>query len=330
MLATGQRGSAHSYSPIFGWSSAYPETTGYLIDTLFDYAVIKKDHELRNQALLCADWLCDIQFDSGAFPGLLEGNTHPSVFNTAQILFGLFRAWEECSPKPERYRQAACKAVRWLMDTLEADGSWKQAAYIPGFSPSYYSRAIWAVVRVGKALQLPDVEPKMKQALAYYAQRFQSDGSISDWGFFPGKPAVTHTIAYTLEGFFESALLLQETEILDKTLHSLRTLMKQHDQDGKMAGSYGHGWKGNFKFTCVTGCAQLSVLCRRAGAHTGDPYFNDKAQALLNEIIHCQHFGRNQNTWGAVPGSRPFWGPYQRGRYPNWAAKFYLDAMNCS
>jgi hypothetical protein len=30
---------------------------------------------------------------------------------------------------------------------------------------------------------------------------------------------------------------------------------------------------------------------------------------------------------GGLPGSYPFWGAYLRGRYPNWAAKFYIDLL---
>jgi hypothetical protein len=327
IAVTGQRGSSHSYSPLFGWSNAYPETTGYLIETLFDYASVKQDPELRDQAFTCADWLCDIQFENGAFPGLLEGHQHPSVFNTAQILFGLLRAWEEGLPKPERYRQAAIRAVRWMCDILEPDGSWQQAAYVPGFTPSYYTRAVWAVIKAGRALQLPEVEAQMRRALHFYAKRFQADGMIANWGFYPDKPAYTHTIAYTLEGFFESALLLNEPEILEKTLFSLKKILQIREKDGKIAGSYDQGWKGNYQFQCVTGGAQLSLLCRRAGQWYGDADLLRQAEGLFQEIMPCQRFGRNANSFGAIPGSRPFWGPYLRGRYPNWAAKFYLDAL---
>jgi hypothetical protein len=30
---------------------------------------------------------------------------------------------------------------------------------------------------------------------------------------------------------------------------------------------------------------------------------------------------------GAVPGSVPLWGSYMRLAYPNWAAKFFTDAL---
>ena len=88
---TGGQGSSHSWSPLFGWAKAYPETTGYLIETLLDYVVLKDDDSLRELAFQCANWLVSIQLPNGSFPGLLAGNKEPSVFNTAQILFGLAR-----------------------------------------------------------------------------------------------------------------------------------------------------------------------------------------------------------------------------------------------
>jgi hypothetical protein len=30
---------------------------------------------------------------------------------------------------------------------------------------------------------------------------------------------------------------------------------------------------------------------------------------------------------GGIKGSHPIWGGYDPFRYPNWAAKFFIDAM---
>lgn len=30
---------------------------------------------------------------------------------------------------------------------------------------------------------------------------------------------------------------------------------------------------------------------------------------------------------GAIPGSAPMWGAYSRFEFPNWAAKFFADAL---
>ena len=64
-------------------------------------------------------------------------------------------------------------------------------------------------------------------------------GAVRDWGFWPGKPAFTHTIAYTLEGFLESAILFGEKDILEKTVASGEQFLKIRQQTGRTAG---RGW----------------------------------------------------------------------------------------
>lgn len=323
--ATGGKGSAHHYSPFFGWGPAYPETTGYLIETLLDYAQLTGQAALQTTALGCADWLLEVQLPNGAFPGGTLGNRHPSVFNTAQILFGLARA-QETRPTPQT-REAGVRALQWLLAQLETDGSWRKWAYIAGFTPSYYTRAVWGVLKAAVVFQMPEVQPAMRQALHYYAERFQPNGTVRDWGFKAGTPAFTHTIAYTLEGFLECALLLNETAVLQQTTQSAARLWQIRQQNGQTAGRYDAQWKGDYGFTCPTGNAQLSVLYHRLWQTGGEPAFRTAASTLLLEVLPHQNLGRNPHRHGAIPGSAPFWGPYMRFRYPNWAAKFFLDAV---
>jgi hypothetical protein len=35
----------------------------------------------------------------------------------------------------------------------------------------------------------------------------------------------------------------------------------------------------------------------------------------------------NSNIRGAIAGSHPIFGRYERFKYPNWAAKFFIDAL---
>ncbi len=331
IAVTGGNGSSHSYSPLFGWEKAYPETTGYLIETMFDYAEIKQDDSLRDLAFGCARWLVSIQLPDGAFPGLLAGNTKPSVFNTSQILFGLARAVEESpvqSPERRTFYDALHRATEWLVFQLEPDYSWKKHAYVPGYTPSYYTRAVWGVLTANQILQNPDTEDAMRKALRFYAQRLLPGGGVRDWGFRPGKPAFTHTIAYTLEGFLESAVLLGEQKIIEKKILTGEKLLSVMDKNnGRFAGRYDEQWRGDYSFVCVPGHCQVSVFFRRLWAITGEEKFRKSAERLLMETIGYQKLGRNMDTCGALPGSAPFWGPYLRFRYPNWGVKFFLDAM---
>ena len=329
MAATGWQGSAHSFALHGGWAAAYPETTGYLIETLLDYSTILKEPKWRERALECAQWLISIQLPHGAFSALTVGNTRPSIFNTAQILFGLSRAaqeWPEHSTERASCLRALERAAQWLLDELDENGAWPNWAYVPGFVPSYYTRAVWGMLEANKLLKNKAIEIGMRRAMHYYQNRFEENTTVRDWGFWPGKPAFTHTIAYTLEGFLESALLLQQPEIVDKTRAVLDRLIDVCARDGRTAGWYDRQWKGNHRFICCTGNAQLSILCHRFWEITGEPRYRAAHQAFLFEILDYQSRSWLTGLRGAFPGSAPVWGPYLPFRYPNWGVKFFLDS----
>lgn len=326
--ATGSGGSAHSWSPLFGWAKPYPETTGYLIETLLrwsQYCQPEQSAVFQALALQAADWLLALQLPSGAFPGLLAGHQKPSVFNTAQIMFGLAAAYEQS--QQDKYRQALARAGAWLAQIQEADGAWRQAAYVEGFVPTYYTRAVQGLLRANQSLRDATLEQVARKALLFYAEKFQAGHSIQDWGFWPGKPAYTHTIAYTLEGLWQSAAILEMPDIQQKTLRSLETLQQLITDNQAIAGTYDENWKGNYRFECPTGNVQLALVFQEVGKQTANQNFLDTARALLDHTLQFQSLKKGSAAYGALPGSAPFYGPYLRFRYPNWGVKFLLDAL---
>lgn len=329
IVATGHRGSSHSFALHRGWAEAYPETTGYLIETLFDYADLLQREDLRKTAFDCADWLLTVQLENGAFPALTAGNTTPSIFNTGQILFGLTRTISELPPQnPQRktFLKALFRATGWMVEELEPDGAWRRWAYVPGFVPTYYTRAVWGVLKANTILKSESIEFVMRRALYFYATRFLPDHSIRDWGFWPEKPAFTHTIAYTLEGFLECAILLEEADILEKTRAATDRLISVCSEKGRTAGSYDMDGRGDYRFICCTGNGQLSLVCHRFWEITGEEKYRAAAHAFLMEILNYQSKSWLPGMRGAFPGSVPVWGKYLPLRYPNWGVKFFLDA----
>ncbi len=54
----------------------------------------------------------------------------------------------------------------------------------------------------------------------------------------------------------------------------------------------------------------------------------NSALKLLDQVKATQSVGsRHAGIRGGVPGSNPIWGWYLRLTYPNWAAKFFADAL---
>lgn len=320
--------------PLRGWSAAYPETTGYLIETLLDYALLRQQPRYAEAALGCADWLCSIQQPAGSFAGGMSGQTtRPSVFNTAQILFGLARVVRTELPASVRYANclsALQRGVQWLSEQLADDGSWRAGAYVPGYIPAYYTRAVWGWLDGGATLrqtgawaesEWQDLLKKARAAIHFYAGRFLYNTGISGAGFSPKQVAFTHTLAYALEGFWHCSRLLEMPELAARTLVSVEALGTVRTRAGRTAGRYTPDWSGDYTFLCPTGNAQLSVLFYEIAEKTGNEHYRSLACSFLTEILPFQ------TRSGALPGSAPVWGPYMRFRYPNWAVKFFLDAL---
>jgi hypothetical protein len=44
-------------------------------------------------------------------------------------------------------------------------------------------------------------------------------------------------------------------------------------------------------------------------------------------FIQFRGFKETEDTLGAIPGSFPIWGRYEPFAFPNWATKFFCDAL---
>ncbi|MBL7793722.1 MAG: hypothetical protein JNK77_15445 [Saprospiraceae bacterium] len=323
--ACGGRGSSAYYSPLRGWAPAYPETTGYLIETLFDSAHHYQEEQWRDLALQCADWLLGLQHPSGAFPGGVGEKGAPLVFDTGMILFGLERSWRETGE--ERYLEAARRAAHWLLEVRDEQGVWSSHAYQPGYIPAYYSYVVWAVIKTAISLNEREFVDDLQPTIPHLLDLSQPGEYFAHSAFRPGEQATTHTIAYTLRGLLEVAALLNDHSALQTACAIADQLADDYDRKGKIAGRYDVSGKGDYSFVCITGHAQLSVAFLRLSQITGKKHYADLAGNLFSAIKKAPSVIPLSGHHGGIAGSSPLWGAYQPWRYLNWAAKFYVDAV---
>lgn len=308
----------------WNWSPAYPETTGYIIPTLLDYFENIGDPDLEKYAKSCTDWLCSIQMSSGAFTGVYVANNQPSIFNTGQILFGLERAYSHFND--EKYLEAMRRAVDWLHEGIKNEQLWEEHHYVEGYMPTYYTRVVWPMLLCNRILKNANLERDIRFVLKHFESKIREDLTVKDWGFFSEKPAHTHTVAYTIRGFLESAILIEDPVLLEKSKQMYLRVWKEVQNKGRTAGSYDFGWKGDFSYRCLTGNAQLSIIGSRLFEITGSENFNHSAKSFFAEIADAPSKIPLEGFRGGIRGSSPTWGKYMRFKFPNWAAKFYLDA----
>lgn len=327
----GRGGSCAYYVPLLGWSKPYPETTGYLIPTLLRIPRwVRNSERIRSRAEPLGHWLLEIQHPEGWWAGGLHPpkRLEPSVFNTAQIVLGLTSLHEETGD--DEWLRAARRAGEWLVRTAEPGGIWRTGAYVEGFQPSYYTRVAWPLLELDLALggdsSFGDVA---REVLDRHGSDTRPDGMIAGWGFEPGEPAFTHTIAYTIRGFIEAGRLdgsPRYDSIVDRAIDTL--FRKSELSGGRLPGAYGNGWNATMQAICLTGNCQIAICLLRWHRRRADLRLVNAAAKLLDVVISRQKLRHPlAGVRGGVAGSSPVWGQYLRWRYPNWAAKFLVDAI---
>jgi hypothetical protein len=115
---------------------------------------------------------------------------------------------------------------------------------------------------------------------------------------------------------------------LEAALRAGRGIAAVQRRDGWLAGTYRDGWAADAGYCCLTGVAQMSLNWTRLAQATGAEDLRENARAALaylkttQRLIHADPVVR-----GGIAGSAPIWGDYSRFEYPNWAAKFFADAL---
>ena len=130
-----------------------------------------------------------------------------------------------------------------------------------------------------------------------------------------------------MRGFWEAGIILENEQALTQVQTALSQLEEDWNTHKELAGMYNLDWKGDHRFICSPGHCQLAILFAKAGNHFERAQWIDIAHGLIQTILPAIRLKGNKNKIGALPGSIPIWGPYMRGKYPNWAAKFFLDAI---
>jgi len=315
------KGSSAYYSkirhPLRFWSKAYPETTGYLIPSLMRIQE-QEDIDTSVEVEQCMRWLAeDVQFKDGGFPSLYAGNTRPSLFNSAQIALG-FHAY---GSRNSSYKVQELKLVNWLSKQLE-EGK-KEIHYRGDFIPSYYTRVVWPCLLMSQKHEHVVLQHLAEKLLKTLLLRIDKDFFPLKSGF-QGDKAFTHTLAYTVRGLMESAILLDDSDLLQlfrNQIDAQISSLKKHQL--RFAGCYMPSWEGDFSFRCLTGEWQWVIIFLKAS----QLFKEQKYFSLAEELIHRLDSTHFLYPKGAVLGSKPLWGAYMPWKAPNWAAKFALDAL---
>ncbi len=312
-----------------GWLPPYPETTGYIIPTLFEVADVFDWPEARERAERMARWEVDVQMDSGAVRGgTTADEPSPAVFNTGQVLFGWVRAAEVTGDA--LFDEAARKASAFLVDAQDEDGAWRRGAskFAMKGGHVYNARAAWGLACYGRRA---DDEKALQAACrsADYALSQQNDCGWFDDNCLtdPERPLV-HTIAYAAQGVLEIGLLVNQDKYVDAARKTAEAMLPVQREDGFLAGRFDSDWNAGSSWSCLTGNAQMALVWSRLADIDDREDFRQAAQRAVQFVLSTQRLeSTDLGVRGGVAGSYPIWGDYGPYEYLNWAAKFLTDAL---
>ena len=330
--ATPDDGLAHSYNVRTGiWMASYPETTGYAIPTLYDYALYFGQPQYRDAAHAMALWEVAEQLpDGGIRAGTMAAEVvAPTIFNTGQVLFGLARAAQETDDPAIRH--SLVRASDWLVDAQDADGCWRR--FVSPFAHSqngtYNTRSAFGLVRAFEVVR----DPRYLDAADRNVAWALSTALANHW--LPGNclttnpddRALTHTIAYSIRGILEVGVATENATYIKAALAMARRVADAQNADGSLSGYLSPAWAPLCDWSCVTGNSQMALNWLRLAKVTGEHGLIDHAKAANRFNMRLQKLDGPITMRGAMKGSHPIGEDYMTWRFPNWATKFFMDGL---
>jgi uncharacterized protein YyaL (SSP411 family) len=249
----------------------------------------------------------------------------PIVFDTGQVIFGWIAAFR--STGDERYRHAATRAGDWLAASQHTSGSWKGHQHL-GTEKVIDTRVSWALLELHRLTGSERCLRAATRHLDWALEQQDADGWFRNCAFTGEEDPYTHTIAYTAEGLFECGMLLEEPRYIEAARLTADALRARQYANGHLKSTYGPGWRETSASCCLTGNCQMSRLWLELFRTTGNEVYSAAAARSIRFVASTQKMGPpNPEIRGAIAGSYPIQGRYERFKYPNWAAKFFADAL---
>jgi hypothetical protein len=323
---SGDGGVSKGYDLLRGrWFPSYPETTGYTIPTLLNAASALHRPELKELALSLANYLLTVVTPEGGVAHWADAARTPIVFDTGQVIFGWVAAFQ--SSGDERYRHAALRAGDWLASSQHASGSWKGHQHL-GTEKVIDTRVSWALLELHRLTGRETYSRAAARNLDWAVQQQDDDGWFRNCAFTREEDPYTHTIAYTAEGLFECGTLLEESRYIEAARLTADALRSRQYANGHLKSTYGQGWRETSTSCCLTGNCQMSRLWLQLYRTTGSEVYSVASVKSMRFVASTQKMTpANPEVRGAIAGSYPIQGRYERFKYPNWAAKFFADAL---
>jgi hypothetical protein len=320
-------GVARDYSLVNGWSSSYPETTGYIIPTFLALARADDPRDLRARARQMLDWLVRIQLPSGAFQGGKVDSRPfvPVTFNTGQILLGLVAGQQAFGT----YGPSLQRAADWLVTTQDPDGCWRRfpTPFAISGEKTYETHVAWGLLEAARVFPERGYGEAALKNLRWAISKQRENGWLEDCCLSDPVSPLTHTLGYAIRGWLEGDRYCNDTEIAAAARRTADALLPLLGSDGFLAGRWNEDWSPAETWACLTGTAQIAHCWLMLYQDTRDDRYLAAASRATAYVRRTVRLNAPEGIRGGVKGCFPIDGHYGSYEYLNWAAKFLVDAL---
>jgi len=323
-------GSSAKYSLLYDtFFPAYPETTGYWLNTVFFVRqhfpqVYKTVFGERVVETEMKDWLLSVQRLDGTFPGSFGdfSNQPPRVFNNGQIILGLLRYYKHYNDPAvmDSIRQSA----DWLLKVQSEDGAWRQFTI---HQLSSNTRTAWALMLLTQVTGEKKYMEAASRNIGYAISLQKPNGYFMQNGFDANGIPYTHSLAYAIKGMLEAATLTGNEKWMASAENGFTPLLPLIKANGFLGGQVDENFKTESNYCCLTGNSQLAVIGFKLFSLTGKKEYAEAANLLVRYVKDKQVKSDAPSLSGGIPGSWPISGGYCPYEIPNWSVKFFIDAL---
>jgi 2-polyprenyl-3-methyl-5-hydroxy-6-metoxy-1,4-benzoquinol methylase len=309
-----------------GWDESYIETTGYILETFIHSHLNGNKFASLTRINQAVEFLVCSQNPAGYYTCIDNG--FPQAFDTGQVLYGLVAYSKACVYSKEfklkkEVDECIIKACNWLVKIQDSDGSWTRFGY-RGISHSYYSRVASILYESGLIYENCEWKKAAEKFFDWLALNVSDEGAINLLNFEINETgSLSHSMMYVTEGMLHYAQLSGDQRFYNIAVEYFSKITKNIEDTVVIPARFNGNLKPITKEVCITGVAQY--------ANIGCRWFSESdtiMKTVKSSILYLKHRQiKSGPALGGFWGSAPIFGEYASWRAPNWAVKFYIDAL---
>src|SRR5678815_5177851 len=193
------------------------------------------------------------------------------LFDCGAVLQGFVAMYRHS--RSDVYGGAADRLARLMVSCQRPTGEWDEHLYFPYFG-SHNALVGYALVAAGQALDRNEYAEAGRRCLNAIRSNVMANGHVKNCHFTAstdGSVAFLHPLAYTVEGFLRSSVLLGDGTYLDAVGATLTALQRRFEVGRSiLASHYDHHWRAVTQYSALDADCQIAMLWFLFSRATGD------------------------------------------------------------